>query len=46
MGTPEEVLRSALRFSFGPMIELSDIDEAAKRISSVVANARNGRSYI
>jgi cysteine desulfurase len=40
MGLPDDVFRSALRFSFGPMVELSDIDEAAKRIGSVVSKAR------
>jgi cysteine desulfurase len=40
MGVPEEVLRSALRFSFGPAVEFADIDEAADRISSAVRTAR------
>jgi cysteine desulfurase len=40
MGVPDEVLRSALRFSFGQTMELADIDEAAKRIGSVVAKTR------
>ncbi len=40
MGIPEEELRSALRFSFGPLVELSEIDEAAIRIGSVVSKAR------
>src|SRR5207244_8701025 len=32
MGVPDEVLRSAIRFSFGPMVNSADIDEAADRI--------------
>jgi cysteine desulfurase len=44
MGVPEEVLRSSLRFSFGPMVELADIDEAGNRIGFAVRNARETRS--
>jgi cysteine desulfurase len=40
MGVSDEVLRSAIRFSFGSMMEFSDIDEAALRIGSVVAKVR------
>jgi cysteine desulfurase len=40
MGVPEEVLRSALRFSLGSQVEFADIDEAAVRIGSAVARAR------
>jgi cysteine desulfurase len=36
MGIADELLRSALRFSFSPTLELEDIDEAASRIASVV----------
>jgi cysteine desulfurase len=40
MGVPEEVLRSALRFSFGPALEFADIDEAADRIGPAVRRLR------
>jgi cysteine desulfurase len=40
MAVPDDILRSAIRFSFGSMVEFSDIDEAAKRIGSVVSKAR------
>jgi len=44
MNVPDDVLRSALRFSFGPTLELADIDEAADRIGLAVRNARETRS--
>jgi cysteine desulfurase len=40
MGVPDEVLRSALRFSFGSTVEIADIDDAANRIGSAVIKAR------
>ena len=40
MGVSDNILRSALRFSLSPMLELSDIDDAAIRIGSVVSKAR------
>jgi cysteine desulfurase len=40
MGVSDDILRSALRFSLSPMLELSDIDDAATRIGSVVTKAR------
>jgi cysteine desulfurase len=40
MGVPDDVLRSALRFSFGPQIEFADIDDAANRVCSAVSRAR------
>ena len=40
MGVPDEVLRSALRFSFDPAIALPAIDEAAERIAKVVRKMR------
>lgn len=40
MGVPDDVLRSAIRFSFGPATPLSDIDEAAERIGDVVNRVR------
>ena len=41
MRVPDDVLRSALRFSFGPPTDFADIDEAADRIGSAVRNARD-----
>jgi cysteine desulfurase len=40
MGVTDDILRSALRFSLSPMLKLSDIDDAAIRIGSVVSKAR------
>jgi cysteine desulfurase len=36
MGVPDDVLRSAIRFSFGPDLHLANLDEAADRIGAVV----------
>ena len=41
-GVPEEVLRSAIRFSLSPLLPLHDIDEAAHRIAAVVSRLRRG----
>jgi cysteine desulfurase len=40
MGVPEDQLRSALRFSFSPRLDLGDIDDAATRISVAVRQQR------
>ncbi|MCZ2342911.1 MAG: cysteine desulfurase [Bacteroidales bacterium] len=40
MQVPESVLRSAIRFSFGPSLSEIDIDEAAQRIISCVRSLR------
>jgi cysteine desulfurase len=40
MGAPDEVLRSAMRFSFGPALTSADIDDAADRIGSAVRQMR------
>ncbi|HJZ59579.1 MAG TPA: cysteine desulfurase family protein [Gemmataceae bacterium] len=40
MGVPEQVLRSAIRFSFGPDTTAADIDDAADRIGSAVRRMR------
>ncbi len=37
MGVPDEVLRSALRFSFAATLNLTDIDEATRRIAASIA---------
>jgi cysteine desulfurase len=42
MGVPDEVLHSAIRFSFGPAVGFADIDEAADRIGSAVRRVRAG----
>jgi cysteine desulfurase len=41
MGVPDEVLRSAIRFSFGPATTSADIDEAADRVGSAVRRLRD-----
>jgi cysteine desulfurase len=40
MGVPDEVLRSAIRFSLGPPLTESNIDEAAERIAECVTGVR------
>jgi cysteine desulfurase len=40
MRVPEDVLRSAIRFSFAPDLELSTVDEAAKQIAAAVHKLR------
>jgi cysteine desulfurase len=40
MGVPDDVLRSAIRFSFGPELELEAMDEAARRIAIAVRKLR------
>ncbi|MDY3554327.1 cysteine desulfurase family protein [Gemmata sp. JC717] len=42
MGVPDEVLKSALRFSFSPAQTSAEIDEAAARIARCVRMTRNG----
>ncbi len=42
MGVPDEVLRSAMRFSLSPLLTVEDIDEAARRIAAVVSRLRRG----
>ena len=43
MGVPDDVLRSAMRFSFGPTTTEAEIDEAAGRIAGCVEKIRMGR---
>jgi cysteine desulfurase len=40
MGVSDQVLRSAVRFSFGPGLRDADIDDAAQRIAQVVQRMR------
>jgi cysteine desulfurase len=40
MGVPDDVLRSAMRFSLAPTLSESEIDTAAERIARCVRNAR------
>jgi cysteine desulfurase len=40
MGVPDDVLRSALRFSFGPRTRPEEIDDAANRIAAAVRSMR------
>jgi cysteine desulfurase len=42
MGVPEEVLRSAMRFSFGPQTTDAELEEAARRIAECVRRVREG----
>jgi cysteine desulfurase len=42
MGVPDDLLRSAMRFSLSPLLTLHDIDEAARRIAAVVSRLRSG----
>ena len=40
MGVSDEVLRSAMRFSFSPRMEIAELDEAADRIGLAVRQVR------
>ncbi len=40
MGLPEEVLRSAMRFSLSPLLSEAEVDEAARRVAAVVRRLR------
>lgn len=40
MGVPEEVLHSAMRFSFSPLLTEEEVEEAARRIARVVDRLR------
>ena len=40
MGVPDDVLRSAMRFSFGPDLDVADMDEAADRVAAAVRQVR------
>lgn len=40
MGVPDDVLRSAIRFSLGPPLTEAEIDDAAERIAACVMRAR------
>ncbi|MBX9628516.1 MAG: cysteine desulfurase [Gemmataceae bacterium] len=40
MGLPDEVVRSAVRFSFGPGLDFADTDDAADRVGSAVRRQR------
>jgi cysteine desulfurase len=42
MGASDEVLRSAMRFSFSPLNTPAEVDEAARRICRVVQRLRQG----
>jgi cysteine desulfurase len=43
MGVAEDVLHSAMRFSFSPLLSDGEIDEAARRIASAVGRLRQER---
>jgi cysteine desulfurase len=40
MRVPEDVLNSAMRFSFSPLLTEAEIEEAARRIANVIARLR------
>ena len=40
MGVPDEVLRSAVRFSFGPATSDADVEDAAERVAGCVRRVR------
>jgi cysteine desulfurase len=40
MGVPDDILRSAMRFSFGPTTTMAEVDDAAERIAKAVAAMR------
>lgn len=40
MGVPDDVLRSAMRFSFGPVLSCADIDDASERVVTAVRRVR------
>jgi cysteine desulfurase len=40
LGVPAEVLHSAMRFSFSPLLNEAEVDEAARRIAGVVQRLR------
>ena len=40
MGLPDELLRSAVRFSFGPRISLEEVSQAAERVVAVATRLR------
>jgi cysteine sulfinate desulfinase/cysteine desulfurase-like protein len=43
MGVPDDVLRSAMRFSLSPLLSADEVDEAAQRIAHVVNSLRARR---
>jgi cysteine sulfinate desulfinase/cysteine desulfurase-like protein len=44
MGLPDDVVRSAVRFSFGRDTDFADVDEAAGRIGPAVRRVRGNGS--
>ncbi|MEG6624244.1 hypothetical protein V2B08_33560, partial [Pseudomonas aeruginosa] len=42
MGVPDDVLRSAMRFSLGFQLTDAEVDEAARRVEAVVRRLRAG----
>ena len=40
MQVPDEVLHSAMRFSFSPLLTEAEVEEAARRIAAVVGRLR------
>jgi cysteine desulfurase len=44
MGVPQDVLRSAMRFSLSPLLTEAEVDEAARRIVKVVQRLRSANA--
>jgi cysteine desulfurase len=42
MGVPDDVLRSAMRFSFGPGTTDEELEDAARRVAASVKRLREG----
>jgi cysteine sulfinate desulfinase/cysteine desulfurase-like protein len=42
MRVPDDVLRSAMRFSLSPLLTPAEVDEAARRIVRAVTHLRQG----
>jgi cysteine sulfinate desulfinase/cysteine desulfurase-like protein len=41
MGVPEDVLRSAMRFSLGFQLSNEEVDDGARRVAAVVRRLRS-----
>jgi cysteine desulfurase len=46
MRVSEEVLQSAMRFSFSPLMTLTEVEEAAQRITTVVRRLGTSKGLI
>jgi cysteine desulfurase len=46
MGVSDDVLRSAMRFSFGPTLDIADVDDAADRTGATVSRIRESGKMV